>query len=147
MMHAEEILEHIKTPKWDRIFRIKDALMMGVSVNTISKVTNGIDRWFIYEIQKICNLEVELKKYKLKTLPAELLREAKTMGFSDEQLCRIMNDATEDEVYEHRKKLGITRVFKMVDTCSAEFEAKTPYFYSCLLYTSDAADERSSVDL
>jgi len=130
MMHAEEILEHIKIPKWDRIFRIKDALMMGVSVNTISKATNGIDRWFIYEIQKICNLEVELKKYKLKTLPAELLREAKTMGFSDEQLCRIMNDATEDEVYEHRKKLGITRVFKMVDTCSAEFEAKTPYFYS-----------------
>jgi carbamoyl-phosphate synthase large subunit len=55
MMHAEEILEHIKTPKWDRIFRIKDALMMGVSVNTISKATHGIDRWFIYEIQKICN--------------------------------------------------------------------------------------------
>lgn len=130
MMHAEEILEHIKTPKWDRIFRIKDALMMGVSVNTISKATNGIDRWFIYEIQKICNLEVEIKKYKLNTLSAELLREAKTMGFSDEQLCRIMNDGTEDEVYEHRKKLGITRVFKMVDTCSAEFEAKTPYFYS-----------------
>jgi len=143
MMHAEEILEHIKTPKWDRIFRIKDALMMGVSVNTISKVTNGIDRWFIYEIQKICNLEVELKKYKLKTLPAELLREAKTMGFSDEQLCRIMNDATEDEVYEHRKKLGITRVFKMVDTCSAEFEAKTPYFYSTFERGGENESKRS----
>src|SRR6187431_1722200 len=59
MMHAEEILEHIKIPKWDRIFRIKDALMMGVSVNTISKATHGIDRWFIYEIQKICNLEID----------------------------------------------------------------------------------------
>src|SRR6187401_328997 len=115
LMKAEEMLNHIKTPKWDRIFRIKDALMLGVSVNTISKATNGIDRWFIYEIQKICNLEVELKKYKLKTLPAELLREAKTMGFSDEQLCRIMNDGTEDEIYELRKKHGITRVFKMVD--------------------------------
>jgi len=143
MMHAEEILEHIKTPKWDRIFRIKDALMMGVSVNTISKATNGIDRWFIYEIQKICNLEVELKKYKLHTLPAELLREAKTMGFSDEQLCRIMNDATEDEVYEHRKKLGITRVFKMVDTCSAEFEAKTPYFYSTFERGGENESKRS----
>jgi carbamoyl-phosphate synthase large subunit len=143
MMHAEEILEHIKTPKWDRIFRIKDALMMGVSVNTISKATNGIDRWFIYEIQKICNLEVELKKYKLKTLPAELLREAKTMGFSDEQLCRIMNDSTEDEVYEHRKKLGITRVFKMVDTCSAEFEAKTPYFYSTFERGGENESKRS----
>ena len=130
LMHAEEILEYIKTPKWDRLFRIKDALMAGISVGTISKATNGIDRWFIYEIQKIVNLEKEIAKYKMTTIPAELLREAKTMGFSDEQLCRIMNDGTEDEVYELRKSAGITRVFKMVDTCSAEFEAKTPYFYS-----------------
>ena len=130
LMHAEEILEYIKTPKWDRIFRIKDALMAGISVGSISKATNGIDRWFIYEIQKIVNLEKEIAKYKLATIPVELLREAKTMGFSDEQLCRIMNDGKEDEVYEKRKAAGITRVFKMVDTCSAEFEAKTPYFYS-----------------
>ena len=130
LMHAEEILEYIKTPKWDRIFRIKDALMAGISVGSISKATNGIDRWFIYEIQKIVNLEKEIAKYKLATIPIELLREAKTMGFSDEQLCRIMNDGKEDEVYEKRKAAGITRVFKMVDTCSAEFEAKTPYFYS-----------------
>ena len=130
MMHAEEILEHIKTPKWVRIFCIKDALMMGVSVNTISKATNGIDRWFLYEIQKICEIEKKIAKYKLDTLPLDLLREAKVNGFSDEQLSRIMNDASEDEVYEKRKAAGITRVFKMVDTCSAEFEAKTPYFYS-----------------
>ena len=143
MMHAEEILEHIKIPKWDRIFRIKDALMMGVSVNTISKATNGIDRWFIYEIQKICNLEIEIRKYKMKSLPVDLLREAKTMGFSDEQLCRIMNDGTEDEVYELRKKHGITRVFKMVDTCSAEFEAKTPYFYSTFERGGENESKRS----
>jgi carbamoyl-phosphate synthase large subunit len=143
MMHAEDILEHIKTPKWDRIFRIKDALMMGVSVNTISKATNGIDRWFIYEIQKICNLEVEIRKYKMNSLPVELLREAKTLGFSDEQLCRIMNDGTEDEIYELRKKHGITRVFKMVDTCSAEFEAKTPYFYSTFERGGENESKRS----
>ena len=143
MMHAEEILEHIKIPKWDRIFRIKDALMMGVSVNTISKATNGIDRWFIYEIQKICNLEIEIRKYKMNSLPVDLLREAKTMGFSDEQLCRIMNDGTEDEVYELRKKHGITRVFKMVDTCSAEFEAKTPYFYSTFERGGENESKRS----
>jgi carbamoyl-phosphate synthase large subunit len=143
MMHAEEILEHIKIPKWDRIFRIKDALMMGVSVNTISKATNGIDRWFIYEIQKICNLEVEIRKYKMNSLPVELLREAKAMGFSDEQLCRIMNDGTEDEIYELRKKHGITRVFKMVDTCSAEFEAKTPYFYSTFERGGENESKRS----
>jgi len=129
MLHAEEILDHIKTPKWDRIFRIKDALMMGVSVNTIAKAT-GIDRWFIYEIQKICNCEKEISKYKLDTLPVELLKEAKLLGFSDEQISRIMNNASEEEVYEKRKAAGIRRVYKMVDTCSAEFEAKTPYFYS-----------------
>ena len=143
LMHAEDILDHIKTPKWDRIFRIKDALMMGVSVNTISKATNGIDRWFIYEIRKICNLEVEIRKYKMHSLPVDLLREAKTMGFSDEQLCRIMNDGTEDEVYELRKKHGITRVFKMVDTCSAEFEAKTPYFYSTFERGGENESKRS----
>ena len=143
LMHAEDILEHIKTPKWDRIFRIKDALLMGVSVNTISKATNGIDRWFIYEIQKICNLEVEIRKYKMNSLPVDLLREAKTMGFSDEQLCRIMNDGTEDKIYELRKKHGITRVFKMVDTCSAEFEAKTPYFYSSFERGGENESKRS----
>jgi carbamoyl-phosphate synthase large subunit len=130
LMHAEELLEYIKTPKWDRIFRIKDALMAGISVGTISKATNGIDRWFLYEIQKICNLEKELTKFKMDTLPMELLQKAKTMGFSDEQICRILNDGTEDALYEKRKAAGIRRVFKMVDTCSAEFEAKTPYFYS-----------------
>jgi carbamoyl-phosphate synthase large subunit len=129
-MHAEELIEYLKTPKWDRIFRIKDALMLGVSVNTIVKATNGIDRWFLYEIQKICNLEKEIAKYKLANIPLELIKEAKLHGFSDEQICRIMQDGTEDALYEKRKAAGIKRVFKMVDTCSAEFEAKTPYFYS-----------------
>src|SRR6187431_3050130 len=90
-MKAEELLEYMKTPKWDRIFRIKDALMLGISVNTISKAT-GIDRWFIYEIQKICNIEKELEKNTLETLPAELLLEAKKNGFSDEQIARIMRN-------------------------------------------------------
>ncbi|HYC39925.1 MAG TPA: carbamoyl-phosphate synthase large subunit [Chitinophagaceae bacterium] len=129
LMHAEEILEHIKTPKWDRIFRIKDALMMGVSVNTIAKVT-GIDRWFIYEIQKICNIEKEIARCDLDTLPEELLIEAKVNGFSDEQISRITGHGDEEDVYQKRKAMGLSRVFKMVDTCSAEFEAKTPYFYS-----------------
>jgi carbamoyl-phosphate synthase large subunit len=128
-MKAEELLEYIKIPKWDRIFRIKDALMLGISVNTISKAT-GIDRWFIYEIQKICDIEKELSNYWLEDLPIELLKRAKIHGFSDEQIARIITDGSEEEVYEKRKKEGITRVYKMVDTCSAEFEAITPYFYS-----------------
>jgi carbamoyl-phosphate synthase large subunit len=129
LMHAEELIEYIKTPKWDRIFRIKDALMAGVSVKTIVEATK-IDRWFIYQIQDIVNIEKELSKHDMKSLPNDLLRNAKGMGFGDEQICRIMKDGTEDELYEKRKALGITRVYKMVDTCSAEFEAKTPYFYS-----------------
>ncbi|MFN5938697.1 MAG: carbamoyl-phosphate synthase large subunit [Sphingobacteriales bacterium] len=129
LMHADEIVEYLKTPKWDRLFRIKDALMMGISVKTICQATL-IDRWFIYEIEKICNIEKQIAKHTLQSLPLELIRDAKHHGFSDEQIVRIMKNGSEDELYEKRKAAGITRVFKMVDTCAAEFEAKTPYFYS-----------------
>jgi len=129
-VRTEELLDHIKIPKWDRIFRIKDALKAGMSASTISKVTNGIDRWFINEIQKIVTLEKELEKYNLDTLPLELLKEAKVNGFSDEQISQIIKHGDEEDVYKKRKTAGINRVYKMVDTCSAEFEAKTPYFYS-----------------
>ncbi len=140
LMKADELLEYIKIPKWDRLFRIKDALMAGVSIKSISKATNGIDKWFLYEIEKICKLEKEIANYKLETIPKELLQEAKVKGFSDEQIVRIMNDGTEDELYQKRKALGITRVYKMVDTCAAEFEAKTPYFYSTFEATSNSSE-------
>jgi carbamoyl-phosphate synthase large subunit len=129
LMHTDELIEYIKIPKWDRVFRIKDALMAGASIKRICEST-GIDRWFIYQVQKICDCEKEIAKYNLGTLPVALLKQAKELGFSDEQLCRIMGDGNDEAVYELRKQHGITRVYKMVDTCSAEFEAKTPYFYS-----------------
>ncbi|MDQ6812181.1 MAG: carbamoyl-phosphate synthase large subunit [Bacteroidota bacterium] len=129
LMGSSELIEYIKTPKWDRIFRIKDALMQGVTVKTIAAAT-GIDRWFLFQIQKICDLEKRISKYTIDSLPEDLLKDAKKNGFGDEQISRIMRNCTEDQVYEKRKALGITRVYKMVDTCSAEFEAKTPYFYS-----------------
>ena len=129
LMKSNELIEYIKIPKWDRIFRIKDALMQGVTVKTISQTT-GIDPWFLYQIQKICAIEKELMKHTLDSLPEELLKNAKKNGFGDEQIARIIRGCTEDQVYNKRKELGITRVYKMVDTCSAEFEAKTPYFYS-----------------
>ncbi len=129
LMHADELIEYIKIPKWDRIFRIKDALMAGASIKRICEST-GIDRWFIYQIQKICECEKKIAKCDLKTLPDDLLTEAKLLGFSDEQIVRIMNEENSELVYERRKAMGLTRVYKMVDTCSAEFEAKTPYFYS-----------------
>jgi carbamoyl-phosphate synthase large subunit len=130
LMKSDEIVEYIKTPKWDRIFRIKDALMQGVTVKTIAQAT-GIDRWFLYQIQNICNIEKQLTEYTLDTLPVDVLKHAKKEGFSDVQISKILQGkCNEEQVYEKRKSLGITRVYKMVDTCSAEFEAKTPYFYS-----------------
>jgi carbamoyl-phosphate synthase large subunit len=129
LMHADELLEYIKIPKWDRIFRIKDALMAGASIKRICESTK-IDRWFIYQIQKICDCEKQIAQYDLKTLPDDVLKEAKFLGFSDEQIVRIMKEEDAEIIYERRKAMGLTRVFKMVDTCSAEFEAKTPYFYS-----------------
>lgn len=129
LMHADELLEYIKIPKWDRIFRIKDALMAGISIKHIVAATR-IDRWFIYQIRELCEIERKIGTYTLETLPESLLREAKRHGFADEQIARIMRNCTEDQVYQKRKALGITRVYKMVDTCAAEFEAKTPYFYS-----------------
>jgi len=129
-MRPEELLENIKRPQWDRIFRIKEALSAGISIKTIREITQ-IDRWFLYQIQDIVNLENTITSFKhLDKVPVDVLWEAKKMGFSDEQIAEFVKDCTADEVYEYRKKLGIKRVYKMVDTCSAEFEAKTPYFYS-----------------
>ncbi|WEK37278.1 MAG: carbamoyl-phosphate synthase large subunit [Candidatus Pseudobacter hemicellulosilyticus] len=142
-MHAEALLEYIKIPKWDRIFRIKDALMLGISVSTISKAT-GIDRWFVNEIRKIVDMEKEIAKFKLNTLPTELLKMSKDLGFSDAQIALIMQDGSKDEdIYEKRKAAGVTRVYKMVDTCSAEFEAKTPYFYSTFETGNQSESKRS----
>ena len=130
LMKNEELMEYIKTPKWDRIFRIKDALMQGSTVRSIAAAT-GIDNWFLYQIRIICDIEKEVAKYNLETLPTETLKEAKKHGFSDMQIAKVLQGkVSDDEVYEKRKALGITRVYKMVDTCAAEFEAKTPYFYS-----------------
>lgn len=129
-MNAEDLLESLKRPTWDRVFRIKEAMDLGVSIKTLREYTH-IDRWFLYQIQDIVTLERKIKEYKhLENLPDDLLRDAKQNGFSDEQIAELVKDCTAEEVYEHRKKAGITRIYKMVDTCSAEFEAKTPYYYS-----------------
>jgi carbamoyl-phosphate synthase large subunit len=144
-MRPEELLESIKRPQWDRIFRIKEALAAGVSIKTIREITL-IDRWFLYQIQDIVNLENRIKEYKhLDKLPYDLLCEAKQMGFSDDQIAELVKDVTPEEVYDHRKKLGIRRVFKMVDTCSAEFEAKTPYFYSTFETCAEAESNKGDI--
>ncbi len=131
LMKSEDILNYLEKPKWDRIFRIKDALMAGISVSSISKASHGIDPWFLNQIKALCKIEKEIAEYKVDTIPEELIWTAKENGFGDEQMVRIMNQPKmEDAFYARRKELGITRVFKMVDTCAAEFESSTPYFYS-----------------
>jgi len=125
----EQIMKGLEFPSWDRIFLIKDALTLGVPVESIRKVTK-IDRWFLNQIQELSRLELELKRYQLGNLPTTLFLELKQSGFSDEQIAGLLGNTTPEEVYQKRKSLGITRKYKMVDTCAAEFQAYTPYFYS-----------------
>jgi carbamoyl-phosphate synthase large subunit len=128
-LKADQLLEKFKTPAWDRIFRIKDALMAGISIKTIHQLTY-IDPWFLHQIQLIVNMEKTLSEFHIDSLPVDLLREAKHLGFSDKQIAVLTKCDEEEIVYNKRKALGIVRSYKMVDTCAAEFEATTPYFYS-----------------
>lgn len=123
------IMQGLEHPSWDRLFLIKDAFSLGVPLESIRKVTL-IDRWFLHQIQDLSRLELELKRYQLHNIPYELFFELKQNGFSDEQIAFVLGNTTPEDVYQLRTKLGIRRKYKMVDTCAAEFQAKTPYFYS-----------------
>ena len=126
---TEDILQRLEIVSDDRIFRVKDALRLGVPSKTIQKLTN-IDPWFIKQIKHLNTIEDQLMKFNVaEDIPADFFREMKTLGYSDAQIAWIMR-ITEKEVTKRRKELGIIRTYKMVDTCAAEFEAKTPYFYS-----------------
>ncbi|MBA2406611.1 MAG: carbamoyl-phosphate synthase large subunit, partial [Chitinophagales bacterium] len=126
---SEEILEKLQNPSWDRIFRIKDAMMLGVPLNTIHKWTR-IDNWFLEQIYELVVAEKQLRRYTLETLPYDFFLQLKQMGYSDAQLAHLLGNLSEDEVYEKRKTVGIRRTYKLVDTCAAEFGAATPYYYS-----------------
>jgi len=125
----EEIMHGLEHASWNRIFLIKDAMSMGVPLESIRKVTR-IDKWFLAQIHELVQLETELKRYSLNNIPQDFFVNLKQKGFSDIQIAYLLGNVTEDEVYDRRKALGINRVFKMVDTCAAEFSAKTPYYYS-----------------
>ena len=128
--NLDEIMHSLEHPSWDRLFHIYDAMSLGVPMESIRKATK-IDRWFLNQIQDIVNLENELRRYSLNNIPEDFFYTLKQKGFSDAQIAYILhNDVTEEDVYQRRKALGIKRVYKMVDTCAAEFPAKTPYYYS-----------------
>jgi carbamoyl-phosphate synthase large subunit len=124
----EPILESLQHPSWNRLFHIKDAFTLGIPFKTIHKLTR-IDPWFLHQIEELHILDLEIAKYELKTLPKELLAIAKQKGYADRQIAHLLK-CLESEVFTKRHELGIKRVYKLVDTCAAEFEAKTPYYYS-----------------
>jgi carbamoyl-phosphate synthase large subunit len=128
--NLEEIMNGLEHPTWDRVFQVYNALSLGVPIESVRKATK-IDRWFLNQIQELVILESELRRYTLNNVPEEFLFTLKQKGFSDIQLATILGwNVTEEDVYQLRKALGINRVYKMVDTCAAEFPAKTPYYYS-----------------
>ena len=128
-VRTEDILKRLEEATEDRIFRLKDALRLGVPDRTIHKLTK-IDPWFIKQIKRLVDAEHELMRYNMpEDIPEPFFRELKEMGYSDAQIAWLMR-LEEHQVNAARKKAGIRRTYKMVDTCAAEFEAKTPYFYS-----------------
>jgi len=124
----EDLLYSLENPSWNRLFHIYDAMKLGISMKTIQKLTK-IDKWFLEQIWELIELEKEIEQYELDTIPATLMRTAKEKGYADRQIAHLLG-CLESEVHARRREMGINRVYKLVDTCAAEFEAKTPYYYS-----------------
>ena len=124
----DAIMYSLANPSWNRLFHIYDAFKMGISFKTIQQLTK-IDKWFLNQIEDLVRLEKEIEKYSVHNIPKILLEEAKHKGFADRQIAHTLR-CLESEVYDKRNSLGIKRIYKCVDTCAAEFEAKTPYYYS-----------------
>jgi len=129
LRNLEEIMHSLEHPSGDRLFHIKDAFELGVPLESIRKATR-IDKWYLVQIQELVALETELRRYQLNNIPKDFFMTLKQKGYSDIQISWLLGNVTEDEVYDRRKALGISRVYKMVDTCAAEFPAQTPYYYS-----------------
>lgn len=128
--NLEELVHGMEHPSWNRLFYIHDAIALGVPITSIQKLT-GIDRWFLEQIHDVVKTENDIRRYRVDNIPQELIKIAKEKGFSDIQLAWLMGgDTTEEDVYNKRRALGIKRVYKMVDTCSAEFPSPTNYYYS-----------------
>ena len=128
LTNQQEILYSLEHASWNRLFHIYDAFRMGIPSSTIHKLTL-IDNWFLNQIEELVILEKEIETFTIENISQDLLQEAKSKGYADRQIAHLLR-CLESEVYKKRMEFGIKRVYKMVDTCAAEFEAKTPYFYS-----------------
>ncbi len=140
----EQIIEKLTYASWDRVFVIYDAIALGIPLSRIHEITK-IDMWFLKQYEELFTLEKEIAKYTIATLPRELLLEAKQKGFADRQIAHMMG-CLESEVHSLRTEQNINRVFKLVDTCAAEFKAKTPYYYSTFEAEIEKADGTRYVD-
>lgn len=126
---TDDVLQKLATPSWDRLFKIKDAMELGVPTRKIQDLTK-IDRWYLKQIQNLVETDKWISKKKLEEITQEEWLQIKQKGYSDAQVAYLLRNVSEDDVYHRRRELGVKRIYKMVDTCAAEFEAKTPYFYS-----------------
>ncbi|MBG6061431.1 carbamoyl-phosphate synthase large subunit [Flavobacterium sp. CG_9.1] len=140
----EQIIEKLTFASWDRVFVIYDAIALGIPLSRIHEITK-IDMWFLKQYEELYTLEKEISNYKVDTLPRELLLEAKQKGFADRQIAHMMG-CLESQVHTLRTTMNINRVFKLVDTCAAEFKAKTPYYYSTFEAEIEKADGTRYVD-
>ncbi len=137
----EQILDKLKHASWDRVFVIYDAIQIGIPLSRIHEITK-IDMWFLRQYEELYMLEKEMTTFTLETLPRELLLEAKQKGYGDRQIAHMLK-CLESEVYSKREELKVQRVYKLVDTCAAEFKAQTPYYYSTFENDMEMADGNS----
>ena len=124
----DTIISKLTHASWDRVFVLYDAIQLGIPLSRIHEITK-IDLWFLRQFEELYLLEKEISNYSIESLEKALLLEAKQKGFADRQIAHML-DCLESQVYNLREEMGIQRVYKLVDTCAAEFAAKTPYYYS-----------------
>ncbi|GAK95266.1 carbamoyl-phosphate synthase large chain [Nonlabens ulvanivorans] len=133
-----QVIDKLTHASWDRVFALYDAIAMGISLDRIHEITK-IDMWYLKQFEELHSLEIEISKFDINTLSRKLLLEAKQKGFADRQIAHMLG-CLESEVYTKRDELNINRVYKLVDTCAAEFPAKTPYYYSTFEAEMETAD-------
>ena len=136
LTNQNEILHSLEFASWNRLFHIYDAIKLGIPFKKIVEKTK-IDIWFLKQIEDLIKLERRIEKFHLDTIPKELMFEAKQKGYADRQIAHLLR-CLESQVYVKRKEFDIKRVYKLVDTCAAEFEAKTPYYYSTFEYENES---------
>lgn len=136
LTNQEAILHSLENASWNRLFHVYDAIKLGIPFKTIHEKTK-IDVWFLKQIEDLIKLERRIEKFHLENIPKDLLFEAKQKGYADRQVAHLLR-CLESEVYKKREEFGINRVYKMVDTCAAEFEAMTPYYYSTFEYENES---------